>query len=223
MLLGRAILAAAVLCAVMTVRAGAQEAPDAPRLVLYTQPSLGGDSRSILANFSNLEAIDFDNKARSVRVLAGAWEICEEKNFKKCQQVTASVADLGAIGLSGKISSVRLVHGTVASVLTAAGGAGASATAVPAAPAAPAHITFFDKTGYRGGSLEIDEPRGNLAALTARAESVKVTAGTWQLCTGMNYTGTCTTLGADSADLGPWRNRIVSARPVAPVTAVSPR
>ena len=220
-LLRSVILAAA--CGALSVRAGAQELPTAPKLVLYTQPSLGGDSRSILANFSNLEAIDFDNKARSVRVLAGSWEICEEKNFKKCQQVNANVMDLGTIGLSGKISSIRLVHGTVSSVLSAAAGAGTGATAVPAAPPPPAHITFFDKTGYRGGSLELDAPRGNLAGLTARAESVKVTAGTWQLCTGMNYTGTCTTLGADAADLGPWRNKIVSARPVGPGTGVSPQ
>jgi hypothetical protein len=212
----------AAVCAALSAPASAQVASAPPKLVLYTQTTLSGDSRSILANFSNLEAIDFDNKARSVRVLAGAWEICEEKNFKKCQEVDASVMDLSAIGLSGKISSVRLLHKTVSSVLTAAAGTGTGVTVAPPAPP-PARIAFFDKTNYRGGSVELDAPRGNLAALTARAESVKVSAGTWQLCTGMNYTGTCTTVGADTADLGSWRNRIVSARPIGPGTGVDIR
>ena len=48
--------------------------------------------------------------------------------------------------------------------------------------------------------LALDAPRGNLAGLTARVESVKVLEGTWQVCTGMNYTGSCTTVGADSAE-----------------------
>jgi len=200
----------------LTAAVHAQDPPSTPKLVLYTQPSLGGDSRSILANFSNLEAIDFDNKARSVRVLAGTWEICEEKNFKKCREVGANVPDLETIGLSRNISSVRLRHTSVGSVLHAASTAAiATPAAAAAAPTGPApRIVFFDKTAFRGGSLELDAPRGNLAALTARAESVRVGAGTWQLCTGMNYTGTCTTVAADRDDLGTWKNRIVSARPV---------
>jgi hypothetical protein len=203
----------------LTTVVHAQDTPDSPKLVLYTQPSLGGDSRSILASFSNLEAIDFDNKARSVRVLAGTWEVCEEKHFKKCREVVANVPDLDTIGLARKISSVRLLHTSVGSVLHAA-----RTEAISTPPAAPAtspagptpRIVFFDKTDFRGGSLKLDAPRGNLAALTARAESVRVGAGTWQLCTGMNYTGTCTTVAADRDDLGTWKNRIVSARPVTP-------
>jgi hypothetical protein len=201
----------------LTSAAHAQESPGTPKLVLYTQPSLAGDSRSILANFSNLEAIDFDNKARSVRVLAGMWEVCEEKNFKKCREVGANVPDLDTMSLSRKISSVRLLHTSIGSVLHAASTGAIATPAATAALAGPTpRIVFFDKTGFRGGSLELDAPRGNLAALTARAESVKVGAGTWQLCTGMNYTGTCTTVAADRDDLGTWNNRIVSARPVTP-------
>lgn len=177
---------------------------ESPKLVLYAQTSLAGDSRSILASFSNLDAIDFDNKARSVRVVAGRWEICEEKQFKRCQLVEANVLDLDAVGLSHKVSSVRLLPS-----------AGSAPTTSPATATTPGgQIVFFDKTGFRGGSLELREARGNLAALTARAESVRVISGTWQLCTGMNYTGTCTTIAADRADLGQWRNKAVSARPV---------
>jgi hypothetical protein len=192
--------------------AGPQEPTDAagpPKLVLYAQTALSGDSRSILAGFPNLGDIDFDNKARSVRVIAGRWEICAEKRYRECQVVDANVPDLDAIGLSRKISSVRL----------APGGATTRAPIPPPPPiddGSEPHIVFFDKTGFRGGTLELAAARGNLAGLTARAESIRVMAGTWQLCTGMNYTGTCTTIDADRADLGPWRNRIVSARPVTP-------
>jgi len=216
----RTVLAVALVAGSLAdAPATAQEPSGPPKLVLYTQPSLAGDSRSIVANFPNLEAVDFDNKARSVRVLAGAWEICEEKNFKKCQVVEANVMSLDALGLSAKISSVRLLHTARAAAVAPAG------MMPPAAPItssttvtgmATPRITFFDKTNYRGDTLVLDAPRGNLAGLTARAESVRVVEGSWQLCTGMNYTGTCTTLAADAADLGQWRNRIVSARPVTP-------
>jgi hypothetical protein len=200
-------IALALLLAVQAPPAATPQ--ESPKLVLYTQTRLTGDSRSILAAYANLEAIDFDNKARSVRVVAGQWEICAEKRFQKCVIVDANVPDLETVGLSHKISSVRLLQ---------------PRTTVPPTVAAPAAVTgpapgivFFDKTGFRGGTLALDQARGNLAALTARVESVRVTAGTWQLCTGMNYTGNCVVVDRDLADLGhPWRNKIVSARPVVP-------
>jgi hypothetical protein len=182
--------------------------PEAPKLVLYTQTLLADDSRSILAAFPNLEAIDFDNKARSVRVVAGRWEVCAEKHFRKCAVVDANVLDLEAMGLSHKISSVRLFRPPMT-----------AAAPVPPPPATEPKpgIVFFDKTKFKGGSLALVEARGNLAALTARVESLRVQAGTWQLCTGMNYTGNCMVIDKDSADLGHhWRNRIVSARPIVP-------
>jgi hypothetical protein len=191
--------------------AAGQEPPDSPKLALYAQTSLAGDSRSIQANFSNLEAIDFDNRARSVRVLSGTWEICEEKNYKKCQVVERNVLNLDTTGLSGKISSVRIVHTTPAQTL--------ATPVVPVAAAASGPeptLVLFDKTNYRGATYTVTAPAGNVAGLTARVESLKVVSGTWQVCTGMNYTGTCTTIAADSADLGRWRNTIVSARPITP-------
>jgi hypothetical protein len=197
-------IALALLLATQAPGAGTPQ--ESPKLVLYTQTLLAGDSRSILAAYPNLEAIDFDNKARSVRVVAGQWEICAEKRFEKCAVIDANVLDLETVGLSRRISSVRLFKPPVTV---------AAPAATPTPAARTTRILFYDKTNFRGGTLALDEARGNLAALTARVESVRLTGGPWQLCTGMNYTGNCMVIDGDRADLGQhWRNRIVSARPI---------
>lgn len=50
----------------------------------------------------------FQNKAESVQVTGGLWELCERTGFGgRCAIVSSNVSDLGALGLRNRVNSVR--------------------------------------------------------------------------------------------------------------------
>jgi hypothetical protein len=79
-------------------------------VTLFTGPNFQGPSFSSSREFTNLPRQDND-KALSLRVERGAWEVCSDANFGgRCQVFTRDVPDLRAHGLGGAISSVRPVR-----------------------------------------------------------------------------------------------------------------
>ena len=74
-------------------------------------------------------------------------------------------------------------------------------------------IRLYASPLYFGRSITVTGAVPNLAAQTfsARAQSVRV-VGEWEVCTGVNYTGTCRRLVADQPVLA--RATIVSLRPI---------
>ncbi|MGH9380498.1 MAG: beta/gamma crystallin-related protein [Thermoanaerobaculia bacterium] len=54
--------------------------------------------------------IGFDDRARSVTIGRGVWELCEKVNFGgRCVTLDRSVSDLDAYGMRDRVSSVRPV------------------------------------------------------------------------------------------------------------------
>ncbi len=50
----------------------------------------------------------FSDRAESVQVFGGIWELCDETQFRgRCVSVTANVVDLAALGLRNRVKSVR--------------------------------------------------------------------------------------------------------------------
>ena len=53
---------------------------------------------------------DFIDRAQSVRVSAGRWQLCERVRFAgRCVEVVGDVRNLDAVGLRQRVASVRLV------------------------------------------------------------------------------------------------------------------
>jgi len=78
------------------------------RLVLYDGVWFGGRSFAVMETTPALRALG--NRALSVKVYGGAWELCDGDQFRgHCATVTDSVADLARIGLQYRISSARPV------------------------------------------------------------------------------------------------------------------
>jgi hypothetical protein len=80
------------------------------RLVFYDRTNFRGDSRDILNNSSSLGS--FGDRARSVEVYGGTWELCEGGgSFRsaRCVTVSQSIADLRNLGLRNGVTSVREV------------------------------------------------------------------------------------------------------------------
>ncbi len=77
-------------------------------LALFSGANFTGEVREAFDPFANMHDLAFNDRARSVAVLAGQWELCEHHNFTgRCVFVREDVADLGWFGLNNHISSVR--------------------------------------------------------------------------------------------------------------------
>lgn len=82
----------------------------AARLVLYDRPNYRGDARDIVRTSTSLGSVG--NRARSVRVDGGTWELCEGVSRKaRCVTVVEDVPDLKRVGLKKGVDSVREVGG----------------------------------------------------------------------------------------------------------------
>lgn len=77
-------------------------------IALFTSENFYGDVREAFDPFASMHDLAFNDRARSVAVLAGQWELCEHANFTgRCVFIREDVADLGWFGLNGRVSSIR--------------------------------------------------------------------------------------------------------------------
>jgi hypothetical protein len=87
-------------------------------IVLYDDPYFRGNSLPMNGPSENLRFQRFHDRAESVRVLSGRWELCAEPNFRRCQIVDRDIQNLSSIGTeqeallgaSGRIRA-RVVRG----------------------------------------------------------------------------------------------------------------
>jgi hypothetical protein len=76
------------------------------RLVLYDRPNYRGTARDVSSSTANLGSIG--DRARSVEVEGGDWELCEGASRNaRCVTVSNSVPDLRSLGFRNGITSVR--------------------------------------------------------------------------------------------------------------------
>ncbi len=80
-------------------------------LVLYSSEGLRGDALTIDRSEPSLSRAGFNDRARSIDVRGGVWEVCVDGDYRgRCQMIDRPMSDLREIGLSGNISSVRLLE-----------------------------------------------------------------------------------------------------------------
>jgi hypothetical protein len=80
-------------------------------IALFSEENFYGDIRDVFDPFVTLKDIGFNDKARSVAVFAGQWELCEHRNFTgRCVFITEDVSDLGWFGLAGRVTAVRPIY-----------------------------------------------------------------------------------------------------------------
>ena len=79
------------------------------RLILFDRANYRGDSRDIEGTSTNLGEVG--DRARSVRVYGGAWELCDGPGRNGlCVTVTEDVPDLHRLGLRRGVTSAREVR-----------------------------------------------------------------------------------------------------------------
>lgn len=176
----------------------------AAEVIFYEHNDFRGQSFSVDRPITDFFNYGFNDRASSVSVRSGTWQICSDANYRG-QCVTLGPGDYPALstyGLNDKISSVRMVD----------------ARDVGAPPVARGRLLLFDSIGFAGRGVTLDGDAVNFERLgfNDRANSAVVEGGTWQLCEHEEFRGSCMTLEPGRyPNLGDLAGRISSARMVA--------
>lgn len=192
----RRMLTTAMLLASTAMTAQAAE------VTLYENPGFGGRELTLQGFTPDISSTGFNDRASSIAVRSGTWEVCTDANFKGyC--ATLAPGDYQALDprFNNRISSAREA-GTTAVEITRLRREQRGA------------MELFGQAGFRGRALQLDRDTPDLSGtgFDDRARSVVVTEGTWKLCTGAGFSGTCSTFEPGRyANLGSGMARQVSS------------
>ncbi|MFN7163544.1 MAG: beta/gamma crystallin-related protein [Hyphomonas sp.] len=79
-------------------------------LTLYSETGLRGQALTLDRDEPSLSRAGFNDRARSVDIRAGVWEVCVDGDYRgRCVTLDRPMSDLRDAGLSGNVSSVRLL------------------------------------------------------------------------------------------------------------------
>ena len=176
----------------------------AAEITFYEYPGFAGPSMTLRGYTANFADVGFNDRASSVVVRSGTWQVCTDAEFKGACATLARGEYRTLDGrFDGRISSARDVGSYVGETGNySAHGRG--------------RIELFEGAAFRGRSILLDRDTGNFAAIgfNDRAGSMIVHEGTWELCVNAEYRGSCRTYGSGRyADLGPgMTNQASSAR-----------
>ncbi len=179
-------------------------AAGAAEIVFYEYADFAGRSLTLRGQARNFSDLAFNDRASSLVVQSGTWEVCTDADFKgACVKLErGEYAQLDArldsrISSAREIGSYRDVEGAYRDHRRGA-------------------LELFAGEDFRGASVVVDRDAGNFAELgfNDRARSLIVRDGHWELCGDAWYRGACRIFGPGRyADLGPgWARQISSAR-----------
>ncbi|MFL5482028.1 MAG: beta/gamma crystallin-related protein [Gemmatimonadaceae bacterium] len=178
-------------------------------LVVYDQANYAGNSANFTSSASNLGP-QWRRMARSININGGTWQVCEDPNFNgRCVTLTQSAPDLGTYNLR-RIGSVRPVrqagtynNGTYNNGTYSNGNGtynnGNGTYNVSRNSTRGWSITVYPAMNYRGTARRYTAAVSNLGRQPIR--SINVGRGSWEVCSGANYTGDCITLDQSAPDL----------------------
>jgi hypothetical protein len=164
----------------------------AAELTLFGRENFGG--RRLAANdaIPNLANSGFNDRASSVIVRDGVWQLCDDAYFRgACVTLQPGrYPSLNAMGLGNRVSSVREVGGWGPPPGQGGGHWGGGARAV-----------LYSNPDFRGERYVIEgNTMPDLAntGFNDRAQSLRVERGYWIFCSDAGFQGTCRTFGPGS-------------------------
>ena len=166
----------------------------AAEITFYEYPGFGGQSLTLRGYTPNFGDIGFNDRAASIVVRSGSWQVCTDGEFKgNC--VTLARGDYRVLDerFDGRISSAREV------------GSSGGDTGVYSRYGRGS-VELFEEANFGGRSVVLDRDAVNFESIgfNDQAGSAIVRDGTWELCIGSEYRGTCRSYAVGRyADLGP--------------------
>lgn len=197
--------------------------------ILYAHPDFTGPSVRITGPVARLGDLRFNDKASSIRITAGTWEVCVDPNFRgRCEIIEWREDRLNEIRLNDKITSIRPVSPRA--------GRWANNDRWDrrdrwdrndrrnrndrwdrGRPAYNAPLVLFEHDEFRGNALPVTGAIAHLHPLrfNDKTSSIAINSGRWELCTDPDFRGRCEIFDASAGNLGYYRlnDNITSIRP----------
>jgi hypothetical protein len=199
----------AVVAMVVAASASAQE------ITLYQNSNFSGPQFSATSSIQNLDYTGFNDRASSVVIRSGTWQLCADAFFRgQCVTLNpGQYPSLSAMGLNNTVSSIRETgwQGGGGGGGNWSGGSGGGWGG-----GGGGAITLYDSPGLTGRSYSTSAPINNLddVRFNDRASSAMIAGGTWQLCADADFQSSCEVLGPGRHDnLGGVTGRVSSVRP----------
>jgi len=162
----------------------------AGEITLFEGPDFQGRRMHIRETVWNLGRTDFNDRAASIIVREGVWEVCSDAQFNgRCTRLQPGNYPNLQGTLDRSISSVREIVYTAPApppVYVAPG------------PGGQPRAVLYSGPGMSGRAFEIDrDVVRNLdnAGFNDRASSLTVLGGYWIFCSDANFEGDCRTFG----------------------------
>ena len=176
-----------ILRTVMAVAALAVSVQAVAQITFYGREGFEGRSFTAENQVENFENTGFNDRASSVVVLRGRWEICEDAGFSgRCAVLRPGrYPSLAAMNLNKSVSSVRMVNRS----------ARVDDNRYAPIPATP-QITFYEREGFAGRAFTAENQVGNFErqGFNDRASSVVVVRDFWEACEDAWFAGRCVIL-----------------------------
>ncbi len=179
-------------------------------ILLFDQPGFAGQSLRLEGDTPVLARSGFNDRAASLVVEQGTWELCVDADFRgDCRTYAPGrYPDLG-YGIAGQASSARLLRPAAQAPVVIAPGVPpvtprpVVAPGVPPAPSGPPdRAVLYGQPGLRGASLALSGPMADLARANFddATASLVVESGTWVACRDSYFRGECRTFGPGRYD-----------------------
>jgi len=165
----------------------------AGEITLFEGPDFQGRRLTIRGTMSNLDRTDFNDRADSIAVRDGVWEVCTDAYFKgQCVRLQPGEYRHLRGSLERSISSAREVtQAAYAPPAPVYGGPPAHGGGAPRA-------ILYSGHGMSGRAFEIERDVVRdlqRVGFNDRASSLTVLNGYWIFCSDANFEGDCRTFG----------------------------
>jgi Beta/Gamma crystallin len=191
-------------------------AASAQEITLFQNQNFSGPQFSASNSIQNLDHTGFNDRASSVIIRGGSWQLCADAFFRgQCVTLNpGQYPSLAAMGLNNSVSSIRETGWSGGG----GGGGGGGGPGWGGGGGGGGAITLYDSPGLSGRSYTANGPINNLddVRFNDRASSALISNGTWQICADADFQSSCEVLGPGRHDnLGGVTGRVSSIRPIA--------
>lgn len=196
--------------------------------VIYQHADFRGQSLRVTGPIAHLSEYRFNDKASSIRIHGGSWEVCVDPNFRgRCEILSYREDQLNEFRLNDKISSIRPVadrwgrndrrydrggHHGRDNRYDRRRGYDRGHRGHGNAP-----MILFADPQYRGSALPVNGaiPHLNRLRFNDKVSSIVINRGVWEVCTDPNFRGRCEIIDRSVDETGYYRlnDNITSVRP----------